>query len=403
MLEHSQSTAPTLGRIAAHGVLVAGSGSGALRVLHLHSGNMMGGIESMLITLAECMHLCPDLEQSFALTFDSTFAAKLRAAKATVHLLPQVRLRHLPSIYQSRRQLRMLLREFDFDVVISHSPWIQLIFGDVVRNARIPLVFWMHGAFDGHWLQKLASFHRPDFAICNSIYTRSTLDRCYPNVPRKIIRYPVSLAVSKTDRQEIRSALGIKPEEVVVFTAARMEPWKGHHNLLRAAGKLTVSTPWRVLIAGAPNTPAETAYFESLKREATSLGVADRVEFLGFRTDVPALMAACDIHCQPNDLPEPFGIVFVEALQAGVPIVTFAMGGAQEILDSNTGLLVERGNIDALAHALSRLIEDRTVRSQLGSAGPARAYALCDPGHQMRMLTDTLRSVAKSRAGAAIG
>lgn len=301
----------------------------SLRVLHLHAGNMMGGIESMLITLAECGHLCPELQQYFALTFDSAFAAQLRGKGATVHLLPQVRLRYPPSIYQSRRQLRSLLSEFHFDAVISHSTWIQLIFADVVHGCGLPLVLWMHGPFDGHWLQKLASFQAPDFAICNSRWTRSTLERCYPRVPSAVIYCPVSHC-DVMGGKEIRSELGIQTDEVVILIAARMEPWKGHEDLLRALGKIWLSQPWRLLIAGAGNSRAETDYIESLQREATALGIGDRVHFLGHRSDVSALLSDSDIYCQPNRAPEPFGIVFVEALRGGVPVVTSAMGGARD-------------------------------------------------------------------------
>jgi glycosyltransferase involved in cell wall biosynthesis len=366
-----------------------------LRVLHLNSGNIMGGVESMLLTLAEYAHLCPELKQSFALTFDDVFAARLRTSGATVHLLPQVRLRQLPSIYQSRRELRALLQASAFDVVVSHSPWIQAIFGDVVRGCGIPLVFWMHNEFNGHWLQRLASFHPPDFTICNSVFTRSTLERIYPRVRSTVLHYPVrALAPSKT-REDIRIQLGIEPDEVVILSAARMEAWKGHHNLVRAAAKISTSIPWRVLIAGAANSPANSRYLESLQREAAQSPAADRIQFVGFRSDVPDLMSACDIHCQPNEKPEPFGIVFVEALQAGVPVVTYAMGGPREILDSSTGILVGPGDSNSIADALTTLIENRALRVELGSAGPARAATLCDPAQQMRRLTQTLRTVVE--------
>ena len=367
----------------------------SLRVLHLHSGNIMGGVESMLLTLAECANLCPDLKQSFATTFDDVFAARLRAAGATVLLLPQVKLRHLPSIYQSRHELLALLKQSHFDVVISHSPWVQAIFGDVVRDCGIPLVFWMHNEFDGHWLQRLASFHPPDFAICNSKFTRSTLERCYSRVRSTVLHYPIRVRFLSKTREAMREELGISSDDVVILSAARMESWKGHHNLIRAAGRILTTEPWRILIAGAPNSPADSAYFESLQREASTSSAADRIRFLGFRSDVPELMSASDIHCQPNEKPEPFGIVFIEALQAGVPVVTYAMGGPREILDDSTGILVPPGDPNGLAAALNRLIENRALRMEKGHAGPARAAALCDPAQQMQRLTETLRSVVE--------
>ncbi len=368
-----------------------------LRVLHLHAGNMMGGIESILLNVAQSSHLVPELQQAFVLTFDDQFAARLRSYGARVHLLPQVRLRHLASIYQSRKALRRLLGETVFDVVVTHSPWIQLIFGDVMRDCGLPVVHWMHGPYNGHWLQKLASFQRPNFVICNSRFTRSTLDRFYVGVPSAVIYAPVIPSMQTSGREEVRSSLGITPDEVVILTASRIEPLKGHDDLLRAVSKLPRAKKWRLLIAGAPNTPEEQAYFESLQQLAAG---SDRIQFIGHRSDVQELIRAADIYCQANKYPDAFGVVFVEALQGGVPVVTSAMGGAREILDSATGILVPSGDSDGLVSALSRLIENVPLRQRMGSAGPARAEALCDPARQMKMLTTTLQDVVGRTKGA---
>jgi glycosyltransferase involved in cell wall biosynthesis len=127
--------------------------------------------------------------------------------------------------------------------------------------------------------------------------------------------------------------------------------------------------------------------------------VADRVRFLGQRTDVPALLAAADIHCQPNLGAEPFGIAFVEALYAGLPVVTTALGAATEILDESCGVLVPPGDAAGLAEALRRLIEDPRERQRLGRAGPTRASQLCDPARQLNRLAEVLRpSTARGRA-----
>ena len=89
--------------------------------------------------------------------------------------------------------------------------------------------------------------------------------------------------------------------------------------------------------------------FGALKTRAVSLGIADRVRFVGQRADVPQLMAAADIFCQPTRAPEPFGLVFVEALSQSLPVVTFAMGGPAEIVDETCGVLLPPGRTDELA------------------------------------------------------
>jgi len=105
-------------------------------------------------------------------------------------------------------------------------------------------------------------------------------------------------------------------------------------------------------------------------------------------------MTAADIFCQPNLSPEPFGIVFIEALGHGLPVVTVNMGGAAEIVNSDCGALVS-GNADELASALARLIDDPNARRTLGSHGPERARAISDVSRQMASFAKALASITR--------
>ena len=117
------------------------------------------------------------------------------------------------------------------------------------------------------------------------------------------------------------------------------------------------------------------------------------------------LLGAADIHCQPNTGPEPFGIAFVEALYAGLPVVTTALGGAIEIINPSCGRLLPPDDIQALVQALGQLIQDGGLRHTLGAAGRARARLLCDPETQMGCLKDLLEQVVPTelRSPAACG
>jgi glycosyltransferase involved in cell wall biosynthesis len=101
-------------------------------------------------------------------------------------------------------------------------------------------------------------------------------------------------------------------------------------------------------------------------------------------------MAAADVYCQPNTGPEPFGVAFVEALYAGLPVVSAATGGAAEIVTTACGILVQPGDVDAVAEALGRIIADAALRRSLGAAGPARAAQLCDPARQLAALASAV-------------
>jgi glycosyltransferase involved in cell wall biosynthesis len=134
---------------------------------------------------------------------------------------------------------------------------------------------------------------------------------------------------------------------------------------------------------------------ETLERASSKLGILGRVRFLGERSDVSRILRAADIYCQPNTGPEPFGLAFVEALGVGIPVISTAIGAATEIIDDSCGVLVEPGDIESLAGALRRLIEERGERSRLGAAGPGRAQALCDPIRQIKRLAQALSSIAR--------
>jgi glycosyltransferase involved in cell wall biosynthesis len=107
------------------------------------------------------------------------------------------------------------------------------------------------------------------------------------------------------------------------------------------------------------------------------------------------VLSAADIFCQPNASPEPFGIVLVEALAAGLTVVAAASGGAREVVDESCGELVPPGEPRALARVLRALVADAGRRGRLGGCGPARAAALCDPARQLGAVAAALASAQR--------
>jgi glycosyltransferase involved in cell wall biosynthesis len=105
------------------------------------------------------------------------------------------------------------------------------------------------------------------------------------------------------------------------------------------------------------------------------------------------LLDAADVYCQANTGPESFGIALVEALYAGLPVVTSALGGALEVIEEPWGVLVPPGHIGALAGALGGLLADGGARRRLAEGGPARAAALCDPARQLGRLGELLKEL----------
>jgi glycosyltransferase involved in cell wall biosynthesis len=142
-----------------------------------------------------------------------------------------------------------------------------------------------------------------------------------------------------------------------VFTCARLDPQKGHDVLLRAAAHVPEAV--FVLAGEGPQRPA-------LEAQAAKLGISERVRFLGFRRDIPELLAASDVFALPS-LYEGTSLALLEAMAAGRAIVSSAIGGSDELIDDGaSGLLIAPRDADALVEALHRLLADEGLRSALG-------------------------------------
>ncbi len=387
----------TVEQNAGAALVATAQSSRVVRVLHVHAGNMYGGVEAMLLAQVRHRELCPELETSFALCFEGRFSDAVRANGATVNMLGTVRLRQPLSVRVARRNLKELLRRESFDVVVMHSSWSHGIFARVVKDMKLPLVFYMHSPPAGrHWLERLARRTKPDLILCNSNYTAASAGKLFSGIRTQTVYCPVSLRetqFSKTEIAQTRAELETPDDAVVIIQVSRMESLKGHARHLKALKLLKDIPNWVCWQVGGPQRAEEFEYFDSLRALAAELGIQERVRFVGQRTDVNRLLAASDIYCQPNTSPDSFGISLVEALHFGLPVVTTAIGGAAEIVDETCGVLVFTGDATSLSRTLRKLIDDNDSRKQLGTNGPARALALCDPANQINRFHETIQAL----------
>jgi glycosyltransferase involved in cell wall biosynthesis len=369
-----------------------------MRVLHVSSGNLYGGVESMLLTLARHSAKRGVTETEIALCFDGRSSRELETTGVTLHRLPTPRARSPFAVLCARQALARLLRGGRYERVICHGQWTHAIFGATVRRSGVALVLWVHGPLTGrHWSERWAGRTRPDLAVCTSRFTARTLPNLYDDLPSIVIHPPVDLAaerLSLIEREQIRQELDTRSNAVVLIQASRTEAWKGHSLLVEALGLLRGVPGWVWWQVGGPQRPFEAAYLDSLRTRASELRIADRVRFVGERPDVRRLLAAANVYCQANLNPEPFGIAFVEALAAGLPVVTVAMGGALEIVDDSCGMLVPPADPSRLAAALERLIADPALRVRLSAAAPARARTVSDAASQVSALERALAAMS---------
>jgi glycosyltransferase involved in cell wall biosynthesis len=149
--------------------------------------------------------------------------------------------------------------------------------------------------------------------------------------------------------QKVRQQLGLEGK-FVVGHFSRLAPWKGQHILIEAIAQCPPDVT-ALLVGDA--LFGEQEYVQHLHQQVTKLGLEDRVKFLGFRSDIPQLMAACDLVAHTSTAPEPFGRVIIEAMLCDTPVVAAKAGGAVELVDSlKNGFLVTPGEPQELAQEI---------------------------------------------------
>lgn len=345
------------------------------RVLHLLSGATVGGCERHVLTLLSRLNRTqyePWLAYFEATPDDAApLVPAFRAAGVrTVDLRARRRA-------DGRAVLRLgrLLRRVRFDVVHAHSFRTELaavLWAKLLGHAPV-VVRTVHNTDDFYTRRSYAalaraSAHRLDrIIVISDAVGRFLLEAGLPACMMTRIYYGLDL-----DEWTVERASTDHPDvdrHPTIGVVARLAPQKGHRVLFDALARIAERVPdVRARIVG----HEELSTVEELRAYAVQRGVADRVGFEGFRDDVAAVLPELDVFVLPS-LWEGFGLVLLEAMAAGRPVVASSVGPIPEVvLDGQTGLLVRPGDSDALADAVVRVLTDRELAARLGRCGRAR-------------------------------
>jgi glycosyltransferase involved in cell wall biosynthesis len=182
-----------------------------------------------------------------------------------------------------------------------------------------------------------------------------------------------------------RASLGVPHGAPLIVSVARLFRGKGHFELVSALALVKPKHPnVRLAIVGS-DYPVGSGTTRMLKEHASELGIGENVIFTGQRSDIAALMAACDIFSLPSFY-EPFGLVFAEAMAMKRPVVALTNGGTPEVVEhGKCGLLAPPGDIEALAAHLLTLLDNPALRAQFGEYGRSRVEQHFTP---QRMASD---------------
>ena len=271
-------------------------------------------------------------------------------------------------------RLAAYLRRGKFDVVHTHDLWSNLMGVTAARLAGVPAIIssrrdlahfdWYQGK-RRHWLRRIQNLS--GVVLANATPIRDALiaeDGFAPEKLRVIHNGVDTEKFQRAKRDRARMFPNLSNERLVVLVGNMHSDVKGHPWLIASAPTVLREFPdVRFVFAGDGELRPQ---FEA---QAAKLGLAGKFMFLGRRSDIPEILASCDIAVLPSRA-EGLPNAVLEYMAAGLPTIASRVGGNAELLqDGVTGLLVLAENADALADALLRLLRNPEQARQIGSEG----------------------------------
>lgn len=341
----------------------------------------IGGVEQVIITLAEHLQASGrdvdvvfpvphDVERFLAWCATSGFAAARVSASLTDAAAPHN--------VATTRALARFARTTPTDVFNIHygDNFMSLkdLIGYKLGRPRARLVVtvhhpkpWASTSRRKRWMTRAAGWLADAVVVVSNATKEIVLETPVAAHKVAVISNGIKLAGRQRDRDAARAAFGLGPDDIAVVSVCRLVEHKRVDDLIRAAAAANVDG-MRLLIGGdGPQREALTALASELP--------AARAHLVGYVASIDDLLAAADVFALPSEL-EGFGMVYVEAAAHQVPSIAGNVGGAREVIvDGVTGILVEPGDIVAIAEALRRLATAPGERRAMGAAAAARAAA----------------------------
>ena len=224
-------------------------------------------------------------------------------------------------------------------------------------------------------------YRNVDYVIAISKVIEKNLLETHPLRPDQvgIIHHGIDMDRFVPDasrRAAVRAEFGIRDDELVVGIVGRLQEAKGHLQFLEVAKRILPDFPNTRFVVVGEATRGEDEEANLILDKIEKAGLGDRMILTGYRDDVPDVLGAMDLFLFPTHS-EAFGLVIVEAMAMGVPVVSADCDGVPDIVEhGRTGLLVPPTVVEGLTEAVAELLGDKGKRRGFGQAGRGRAEEL---------------------------
>lgn len=352
-------------------------------LLFVDHASALGGAEHSLLGLMTELHRRK--WRIHLICAPGELAVQAQNANIDTHTLdfPRLRRSHrfLFDLLKTARTLSRLIDQCQADIIHSNTTRAAIYASLAAKMSHHPHIwhkrdFWLdesvprHASFDT-WGKK---------AICGAsrkIITNSRATAEHMPCGQKkinIIHNGIHLQRYRPeiDARAFRRQWDIPDDVSVVGMVGRLRPIKGQAQFLQMAAQIRAVRPdVHFLIVGGVIFQAEDDYKQRLSKQVADLDLKDAVTFTGHIENIPLALAAMDVFVNPGE-PEAFGLVNIEAMAMGKPVVAFAHGALPEIVTPETGILVPPGDLDALSEAVLTLLAHPQRTAVMGQAGRER-------------------------------
>ncbi len=295
---------------------------------------------------------------------------------ATVELVESGRLREPWKQVAAIVKICRLLRRDRIDAVLGWMTKAHIYGGPAARLARVPPIYFQMGVPDNGVVDRLCRAIPAVGALACSEFAAREQRAC---VKHRVIGVPLAADVSRFSEAanhstaDIRSRLGLDLDRPLVGIVGRLQHWKGMHVYVEAMARVLKEIPdCRGVIVGGKHH-LEPDYADWLAEKVQALGVSKEVRMVGVQRNVPEWMQAMDVVVHASER-EPFGIVVVEAMALGKPVVATRPGGPEEIITHDSdGQLVTWNKPDELAEAILKYLRDPEWARSVGQRAKQRS------------------------------
>jgi glycosyltransferase involved in cell wall biosynthesis len=301
---------------------------------------------------------------------------------------------------------RNLVKEERPALIHANSIRAGMVMAAATIGLKVPVIWHGHDILPRHPLSTLVrllaliTFRNHVLAVSHAVASgfRGLLLRPFTGrVPITVIHNAVDFDrfhPGTLPKSEVRHQLDLPPDDPVIGIVGQLTSRKGQLELIKAFASVVPQVPDAILlIVGEAVFSHDEAYARELREAVDSLGLTDRVRFLGARDDIPKLLQALDV-LVVNSQQEPFALTVLEGLASGTAVLATAVGGTPEMIrhDQN-GWLVQSGNQLELSAGLITLMNDTDLRARLGSSACHDATARYSTSRFLTEVTSLYREI----------